>query len=117
MPNREAMPPLHFCAHSFFHAQQLQFCSVYLLHSRELLLQSFHPYPSHDSVPLLLYTAVFFRPPELYNCTLPVNYHAHQKQCSPVDIQTHHYCSPTRVRLATHMHRRQTNTNSMHTGN
>ena len=41
----------------------LQFRSVSLSHSRELLLQIFHPYPSNDYVPVLLYTSVFSRPP------------------------------------------------------
>ena len=71
--------------------------------------------PSHDSVPLLLYTAVFSRPPELYNCTLPVNHHAHLKAVQPSrDWNPSLYCRPTSVRLAIHMHRRQTNTNSMY---
>ena len=62
----------------------LHFCSLSLLHSHELLLQLFHPYISHDSVHLLLmYTALFSRLPEIYNCTLPVKFFAHQKSIQP----------------------------------
>ena len=80
--NHEARP-CYTSVPTCFSMPHLQFCFVSLLHSYELLLQLFHPYPSHDSVPLLLYTAVFSRPPKLYNCTLSVNYHAHQKAVQP----------------------------------
>ena len=68
--NREGMPPSHFCAHSFFNCP---FCGIVLY----LCYIPMNSYPSNDYVPMVLHTAVFSRPPELYNCTLLINRHAH----------------------------------------
>ena len=75
------------------------------LHSRELLLHFFHLYHCHDSVTTCMLHCRLFQASHLYSH--PADIPPTSRQCSPVCIEIHHYCSPTRVGLTILMNRCQ----------
>ena len=72
----EGVPPLHFCAHSFFHAPSY----IFVLYLRYTLVNSYYTSSTLTLVmtPHLCYTAGHSRPPALNNCALLVNDATHQ---------------------------------------
>ena len=74
--NREAMPPLCYCVHTFFHALRYTFA----LYPRYTIRNSCYTSFTHTLVMTLYlcYTASHSMPPALCNCILPVVYGTHQ---------------------------------------
>ena len=105
--NHEVIHPLHFYAHSFLHAPSYTF----VLYPRCTPRNSCYT----SSTPTLIMTVYPFhcgrfhasRTATLHICALPAFYSMHptSRQCIPVAIEIHRYCSPSPVRLAIHMHR------------
>ena len=102
--NREAIHLLHFHAHSFLHAPSYAFVlypcytfgnSCYNSSTPTLVMTvpPLHRRPFHAS-----HTSHLRPASSLWHASISM-------QCIPVGIEIHHYCNPSPVRLAIHMHR------------